>query len=299
MAEFFHWLFTLNPTTGWPEWLAYDFQRNAFAALLLMAPLAGLLGVNVLTLRMGFFSDAVAHSAIVGVAVGFMLAAALPAGEAGDYHTYARWSLLLTAAAVAPLVLFIHRKASLAKDTTIAVVMAGAVSVGLILVHQLGRQELLSQFFWGDVLLIDPHEDLPVLAVLLGLGVGFSLLTYNRGLMVGLSRTMAEAGGVRADRFELLFSILLAVSVASMIRLVGLLVVTAMLIVPAATGRNLARSAGGLLRWSVLVAVVSGALGLIASGYSGKWPTGATVVLASCLLFALSLPLAGRHKRVN
>jgi zinc transport system permease protein len=144
----------------------------------------------------------------------------------------------------------------------------------------------LHDYLFGSDALLD-GQDLAVLAASTLLALLLVGLFANRLLLVAVSRPLAQARGVAVARHEFLLIVVLALVVAVGVRAIGLLLVNAMLIVPAATSRNLARSLGGLFWGSVLVALVSGLAGLFLSPLFG-FAEGPAIVAASVVLFAAS-----------
>lgn len=259
------------------ECLEPRFMRRALLALLLLTPMTSMLGVQVTLFRMAFFSDAVGHSAFAGVALGLLLGA--PPDTA----------MLVFGVAVGLAVMAVQRTSGLSADTAIGIIFSAVVAFGLAVVSRAsGLARQMGQFLYGDILTVGDGE-LAALALLLGLLLLFELTGWNRLLFMALSPVTARVQGVRTAFWHYLFAGLLALVVMFSVRAVGVLLMTALLVVPAASARNLARSAGGMFWWSLVVGVSSGAAGLIFSAQ--PWlatSSGATIVLVACAWFALS-----------
>ena len=259
------WLFSLAshfPLDG----MDMRFMQQALIALVLLAPMTAALGVQVVHYRMAFFSDAVGHSAFAGVATGLVLGV--------DPHL----SMPLFGLAVGLIIMFMQRFSALPSDTVI------------------GRD--LQQFLYGDSLTMT-ETDIVWLCGLFLLFVLFELLAFNRLLYAGTSGIIARAHRVPVALFEYLFAALLALVVMFSVWGVGVLLVTAMLTVPAASARNFARSAGGMFWWAILVGTSSAVAGLALSvqPWMGT-ATGATIILVSCLWFLASVVAASvRNER--
>ncbi|WP_294557700.1 metal ABC transporter permease [uncultured Mailhella sp.] len=280
------WLFSLAshfPLDG----MDMRFMQQALVALVLLAPMTAALGVQVVHYRMAFFSDAVGHSAFAGVAIGLVLGV--------DPHL----SMPLFGLAVGLLIMFMQRFSALPSDTVIGVVFSAVVAGGLAVVSRnntIARD--LQQFLYGDILTMT-ETDIVWLCGLFLLFVLFEFLAFNRLLYAGTSGIIARAHRVPVAFFEYLFSALLALVVMFSVWGVGVLLVTAMLTVPAASARNFARTAGGMFWWAIVVGTSSAVAGLALSvqPWMGT-ATGATIILVSCFWFLMSVVAASvRNER--
>ncbi len=278
----------------WPfGWSQHPFMLNALIECALLVPICAAMGVKVVNFRMAFFSDAIAHSAFAGVAFGFLLNElfALRGG-----HFDPRIALICLGVLVGLGIAFVRRRTDLSNDTVIGVFFSTVVALGIAVITASGsRTSRFQQYLYGDILLLDA-ADLAITAILALIVAAFMLLSFNRLTLIGLNAELAHSRGVPVRLYDYLFSLLLALVVTVSIRTAGILLVTAMLIVPAAAARNMARDVGGMFRWALVIGLVSGVTGTIAS-YSyflQDVSTGAVIVLASAVLFALSFFLARR-----
>lgn len=257
------------------------FMQRALVALVLLAPMCAAMGVQVVNFRMAFFSDAISHSAFAGVALGLLLGLDV------------RFSTALLGLAVGLGIVAVGRRSSLSTDTVIGVFFSAVVAFGLAVVSRdrnVARD--LQRFLYGDILTIGDGEILCLAALAAVLGV-FQTLGYNRLLYIGLNPVLAEVHGVRVTAYRYAFAALLSLVVVFAVWTVGVLLVTALLLVPAAAARNLARSAGTMFWWALLVGSTSAVAGLLISAQpSVATATGATVVLCSVAWFVVSLPAA-------
>ena len=253
------------------------FMQQALLGLLLLTPLAAVLGVEVINFRMAFFSDAIGHSAFAGVALGLILA------------VNPRLSMPLFGVLVGLAVMVVRRKSNLSADTAIGIVFSAVVAFGLAVVSRAsGVARDMQQFLYGDILTISEGEIAFLGLLFLGMLL-FQAVGYNRLLAIALNPVMARVHGIRVALWQYLFAGLLALVVMFSVWAVGVLLVTAMLIVPAATARNLARTAGGMFWWALLAGISSGFAGLTLSAQD--WlatSSGATIILVSCCWFAAS-----------
>lgn len=263
------------------EWAQYDFMWQALLAVLLLAPLLALLGCLVITNQMAFFSEAMGHSALTGLALGAVLGLADPAVTITGF------------AVVLALAMFLLRRYSaVPPDTSIALVMAFVVALGVVLLSRGGGFARYSRYLIGDILTVTPRE-VGGLAVLALVVLALWCVLFNAFFFVSLNRSLAASRGLPASLLEAFFSVLVAVVVAVSIPWVGLLVINSMLILPAATARNLARNTRAYVVGAVVISLLSGLLGLICS-YYWNTATGATIVLWACGFFAVSMVVRKR-----
>jgi zinc transport system permease protein len=274
MTELLLYLASLFPMDG----MNMHFMQQALVALILLAPMTATLGVQVVHYRMAFFSDAVGHSAFAGVAIGLLL----------GIHPHI--SMPLFGLAVGLGIMFMQRFSALPSDTVIGVIFSAVVAAGLAVVSRnntIARD--LQQFLYGDILTVT-ENDLHWLILLFAAFILFQIFAFNRLLYAGTSNIIAKAHRIPVALYEYLFAALLALVVMFSVWGVGVLLVTALLIVPAASARNLATTAGGMFWWAIAVSVSSAILGLVLSVQSWmNTAVGATIILISCLWFILSI----------
>lgn len=259
------------------EWLQMEFMQQALVALLLLVPMTGMMGVQVINFRMAFFSDAISHSTFAGVALGLILSIS------------PHWSMPIFGLMVGFSIIACQRLSYLDNDTLIGVFFSGIMAVGLALVSRekaLARD--LQRFLYGDVLTITKEEIL-LLMVLTAILFVFQFFAYNRMLYIGLNPMLANVHRVRVKFYQYAYAGLLSLVVVSAVNAVGVLLVTAMLMIPAATARNLAKTAGSMFWWSLLLSLLSAVSGLYISTQEwARTATGATVVLVAFIFFMVS-----------
>jgi zinc transport system permease protein len=272
------WLYHLVGRAVPLECMQDQFMQQALVGLVLLAPMCAAMGVQVVNFRMAFFSEAISHSAFAGVAIGLLLAIDV------------RLSMIALALLIGVAITAVGRRSSLSIDTVIGVFFAAVIAFGLAIVSRerhIARQ--LQMFLYGDILTIGDAE-IVWEAVLFTALMAFQAVGYNRMLYVGLNSVLASAHRVRTRAYQYVFAALLALVVIFSVWAVGVFLVTAMLIVPAATARNLARSAGGMFWWAMVVSVSSAVAGLVISAQSwAHTATGATIILCASAWFAVSL----------
>jgi zinc transport system permease protein len=258
----------------------YEFMRLAFWAVLLITPLFGIMGTMVVDNKLAFFSDALGHSALTGIALGVLL---------GVQDTTV--SMVLFALLFAYLLNRIMRSGLASNDTLISVFSSTAMALGLALLSRSGQFARFSSYLIGDILTIH-REDLTLLIIVFGGIFLFWAFFYNQLLAISVNRTMAATKGVHVRLIETLFLLAVAVVVTVSIKWVGILLINSLLILPAAAARNVAKNVRQYHFLSVLFSLSAGLIGLFAS-YPLGISTGPAIVLTCAVLF-FSTYLLGR-----
>jgi zinc transport system permease protein len=230
---------------------------------------------------MAFFSAALGQAAITGVAIGLLLGEPLNAPYGGMFG----FCLLATLGMV-----YVKRHATLPPDTLIGVFHALTLGLGLCLLVALTRQFNVHQVesvLFGSLLTVTDAD----LLLLIGVGLFVAVLLvreYNHLLLDSLSPPLAAVSGAEPAYLEYFFALLLTLAIVASLKIIGALLVEALVVVPAAAARNVAHGARSYLIWSVAVAFLGGAGGL---GVSTRFlvPTGGAVVLAVSAIFFLTL----------
>lgn len=253
-----------------------SFMKNALLALLLLTPLLALLGTMAVNKRMAFFSDALGHSALAGVGIGVLLGVSNVSLVLVVFGIC--WALLITR---------INRTGGSSSDTTISVFSSAGIALGLLILSGSGKYSKYSSILVGDILAITPG-DILFLAIALAVGLALWIMLYNKLLLTAINPQLAQSRGIATKAVEYSFVILVAVAVMLSIRWVGVLLINALLILPAAAARNIARSAAQHALFSVLISLFSGIAGLCAA-VPLDTSVGAAVVLCAAVCYALSL----------
>ena len=260
------------------EWLHYTFMKNALLAILLITPLFGMLGTMAVDNRMAFFSDALGHSALTGIAIGVVLGI-------GNQMV----SMLVFGILWAVLIAFVKHNSKMSADTIISVFSSTSIALGLVILARGGAFAKYSGYLVGDVLSVTPGDLLALLLTLIATAVVWVLL-FNPLLLTSVNAPLAQSRGVRAKLTEYAFTVLVAVAVMMSIRWVGVMLINSLLILPAAASRNMARNAAWYMRLSVLIALCCGVAGLVLSYYLNT-SAGAAIVLCAAAVYFATLPL--------
>ncbi len=260
------------------ECLQAGFMQQAMVGLILLAPMAAAMGVQVVNFRMSFFSDAISHSAFAGVALGLI------------FSINPHWTMPVFGLLVGLGIMAVQHKTTLSSDTIIGVFFSAVIAFGLAVVSRdrsVARD--MQRFLYGDILTISNNDIIWLIALFIAFMI-FQALSYNRLLYIGLNSTLAKAHSIRVATYQYYFAGLLALIVMFSVWAVGVLLVTALLIVPAAAARNFARSAGSMFWWSLIISITSAIAGLIISAQDwATTATGATIILVACFWFIISV----------
>lgn len=265
------------------EMLHWDFMKNAMLALLLMAPLFGLLSTMIVTGRMSFFSDALGHSAFTGIAIGAVFGIAAPT-----------WAATAFSVAFALLFSWVKSRSNQAADTLIGVFSSTAVALGIFAATLNGGSfTKYNQYLIGDILSVTPQEIGALALVLLGVAV-FWILFANRLTLTSIHPQLASSRGIPVGFSQTAFIAAIAVVVTLSISSVGLLILNSLLVLPGASARNVSRNLRQYHGFSVLFALMSGIAGLTVSYYLGC-SAGAAISLILALIFGITFSFRGRR----
>ena len=264
------------------EWTEFAFMKNALLAILLITPLFGLVGTMIVNNKLSFFSDALGHSALTGIALGVLLGM--------DNYLL---SMLGFALVFAVGICAVLRSRVSSADTIIGVFSSTGMALGIVLLSASGGFAKFSAYLIGDILTVQASE-LKWLLLLLVVVVLLWQFFFNRFLLASLNTDLAPTKGIPTGVYQLAFMVVVAVLVTATIKWVGILLISSLLVLPAAGARNIARSMRGYHFWSIGIALVSGVAGLILSYYAGT-AAGGTIVLVAAGIFFVTF-LLGRRR---
>ena len=267
-----YWLCELFPI----EMLQWDFMKNALLAVLLMAPLFGLVSTMIVTGRMSFFSDALGHSAFTGIAIGCICGVAAPT-----------WVAVLFSVGFALLFSFVRSRSNQAADTLIGVFSSTAVALGIFIATMGGGSfTKYNKYLIGDILSVTPSE-IGMLAIVLVCVLAFWVIYSNKLILSSVHPQLASSRGYSTFIVQTAFTTLVAVVVTLAISWVGLLILNSLLILPGAASRNIAKNMRQYHFYAVLFALIASIAGLCISYFLGS-SAGAAICLVLAILFTLS-----------
>ncbi|MFT0520603.1 metal ABC transporter permease [Pseudomonas faucium] len=265
-----------------PEALAYGFVINALLAGLMIGPVLGGLGTLVVVKRFAFFSEAVGHAALTGVAIGILL------GEpyTGPYGSLFGYCLLFG------IVLnFLRNRTGLSPDTLIGVFLSVSLALGASLLLMLAGKinvHILENVLFGSVLTVS-GQDLVVLGIVAVLVLALALPLYNRIMLASFNPQLAAVRGVAVKTLDYLFVVLVTLVTVASVKVIGAILVGALLVIPAAAARLVSQSLKGFFFIAVLIATLSTLFGiLLPIMFDLPVPSGAAIILVAGICFALA-----------
>ncbi|PSW17633.1 metal ABC transporter permease [Photobacterium sanctipauli] len=264
------------------ESFAYGFVVNALLASLLIGPLLGGLGTLVIAKRLAFFSEAVGHAAMTGIAIGILL------GEPTDNPVV---SLFCFAMVFALLLHYVRNRTQVPYDTLVGVFLAVALAGGAALLMYVARQinvHLLENVLFGSILTVK-DADIYLLGLSTILILIFFLPTFNRMLLTCISPDLARVRGYRTTLYDYLFVIMITLITIAAVKIIGAVLVGALLLIPGATARMISHDMGTFVRRAAGISTVSCVLGtLIPMEMGWAVPSGAAIILLCASFFLLA-----------
>jgi manganese/iron transport system permease protein len=259
----------------------HAFMRNAFAAIVLVGVVCGIVGVFVILRGLAFMGDAIAHAVFPGVVISYVLG--------GNFLVGA----IVAATIVSLAIGFVTQSGLLRNDTAIGVFFVGAFALGVAIIStQRSYARDITNLLFGSILGVS-QEDL-ALTALVGCGVLFTLWLFRREIVtISFDRTFAQSHGLNLWAWDQIFLLLLSLTIVISLQTVGNVLVLAMLVTPAATARLLTVQLGPMIAASALIGAVSGIAGLYVSYYQGV-SSGASIVLVATAIFLAMFLFAPR-----
>jgi zinc transport system permease protein len=278
-------------SAGWlPQAFTYAFVVNALFCALLIGPLLGGLGAFVVTKRLAFFSQAIGQAALTGVALGLLLGEAGPTPYGSLFGFCALFALALN---------YTRQRTRLPSDTVIAVFLSVSLASGACLLLALAGKadaHLLDAVLFGSVLTVNDTD----IAVLLGVGLVTAgvLSWHGNGLaLASFQPDLAAVRGVRVVWLEYVFIMLITLVTVAAVKIIGAILVEALMVIPAAAARQFCRSLRGFVVWSAALCTFSCVVGIVLP-MQLDWPvpSGGAVILTAAVLFFASLAFRRKEK---
>lgn len=265
------------------EFIDYAFMKNALIAIILVTPVFAILGTMIVNNKMAFFSDALGHSALTGIALGMVLGI-----------SNMNISMILFAVIFALLLNYVKNKTNYGADTIISVFSSIAIALGLAMLAQSGNFNKYSSYLVGDILSISNTEILYLFLAFIAV-IAFWYLMFNKLNVTSINTTLARSRGVNTKTIDNVFAVLIAIIVMISIRFIGILLINSLLILPAASSRNVSKNMRTYHLFAVIFSLFSGITGLIIS-YYWNIPTGPMIVLISGLIYFITFGLKKKIK---
>ncbi|CEO40701.1 metal ABC transporter permease [Photobacterium kishitanii] len=258
---------------------SYAFMVNAIVAALLLGPLLGGLGTLVIAKRLAFFSEAVGHAALTGIALGVLL------GEPPENPFIGLFSFCMI---FALLLHFVRNRTNVPYDTLVGVFLALALAVGAALLMYVARKiniHMLENVLFGSILTVT-DQDLWVLAISCSLIIVLLIPTFNRILLTCISPDIARVRGYTTNFYDYLFVMMITLVTIASVKIVGAVLVGALLLIPGATARLLTKNMGSFVLLSALLATISCVIGtILPMELKLPVPSGAAIIIVSAIFF--------------
>lgn len=258
------------------EFISYPFMQNALVAILLITPAFAILGTMIVNNKMAFFSDALGHSALTGIAIGMVLGI-----------TNINIGMIIFAIVFALLLNYVKNKTTYGADTIISVFSSIAIALGLAILAQSGNFNKYSSYLVGDILSISNSEILYAFIATIAV-ITFWYFTFNKLNVISINSTLAKSKGINVKKIDNIFVVLIAIMVMISIRWVGILLINSLLILPAASSRNIAKNMRTYHLFAIIISMFSGIAGLIISYYFNIG-AGPMIVLISGTIYFVTL----------
>ena len=268
MSVVYNFIETIIPFS----FMQYTFMKNAFIAILLVSPIFAILGTMIVNKKMAFFSDALGHSALTGIALGMLLGI-----------TNINISMIIFAIIFALVLNLVKSKTTYGADTIISVFSSIAIALGLAILAKSGDFNKYSSYLVGDILSITTTELIYLFFAFI-LILAFWFLMFNKLNAISINPVLAKSKGINVKLVENIFAMAIAIMVMISIRWIGILLINSMMILPAASSRNISTNMRNYHGYAVIFALVSGITGLIISYYANV-PTGPMIVIISGIIY--------------
>lgn len=266
-----------------PTAFEHPFMLRGLISALIVGPMLGSIGSLIIAKRMVFFSQTISHASLTGVALGLLLGEA-PGETYGGLYGF---TLL-----VALLMLYVRNRTRTAPDTIVGVVLAQTLGLGVVSLVMVTKQFNVHQveaILFGSLITIT-EKDIFVLMLSALLCGTVLVLIYNHSMLIGLNPVIAKAQGINTVFLEYLFVAVITVVIVASLKIIGALLVLALIVIPSAAAQNIFNNLLGFFWCSVIFATTSAVGGLVLSAIY-TIPIGAAIVLIASILFYLSLIL--------
>jgi zinc transport system permease protein len=262
---------------------SYAFVINGFLCAFVVGPLLGGIGTMVVIKRMAFFSQAIGNAALTGVAIGVVI---------GESYTAPYMSMFSFCILFALLLNFSKNRTKMSSDTLIGVFLSISLAVGattLLWVSARVNTHILDTVMFGSILTVN-DTDMNVLLITALITALVALPLYNQMLLASLNPSLAHVRGINVRLLEYVFVLLVTILTVACVKIVGAVLVEALLLIPAAAARNLNRTIRGFVVWSVIFSTVSCVVGIYAPM---RWdlpvPSGGAIILTAAMIFLTTM----------
>lgn len=262
----------------------YAFMQRAFVTALLIGLLCPAIGTYVVLRKLAFIGDGIAHASFAGIVIAYL--------RGVDYYAGAGVVAVLTALGIG----FVHRKGRIALDTAIGVLFTGAFALGIFLMSRQKSYSVdLQSFLFGDILSVSRGDVVMIVVLALIVAVVTALL-YRSLLYTSFDPIVAQAAGINAPLIEYVLLVLVALTIIISLQAVGIVLVAALLVTPAAAAYQLTIRFHTMMAIAAVLGAICAVGGLYAS-YFLQSSSGATIVLAATVLFFFAMGAKALRRR--
>lgn len=264
------------------DFITYDFMKNALIAIVLLCPLFAILGTMIVNNKMAFFSDALGHSALTGIAIGMIF---------GISNNIA---MVIFAIIFSILLNLVKHKTTYGADTIISVFSSIAIALGLAILAGVGNFNKYSSYLIGDILGIS-QEEIIYLAIAFVIILLVWIFLFNKIHTISINTSIAKSKGINVLLIDNIFVISIAIIVMLSIKWIGILLINSLLILPAASSRNIAKNMRQYHLFAIIISLISGIAGVLVSYYINI-PTGPAIVILSGIIYFITFILKNKVK---
>jgi zinc transport system permease protein len=261
----------------------YEFVVNGFLCAFIVGPLLGGIGTMVVVKRMAFFSQAVGNAALTGVAIGVIIGESYTAPYVSMFSFCILFGLFLN---------FAKQNTKMSSDTLIGVFLSISLAIGatvLLWVSARVNTHILDTVMFGSILTVNDTDISVLLATTIVTGA-VAIPLYNQMLIASLNPSLAHVRGINVRLLEYAFVLLVTILTVACVKIVGAVLVEALLLIPAAASRNLNRTTRGFVMWSIAFSTVSCIAGVyIPMRFDLPLPSGGAIILAAALIFLVTM----------
>ena len=261
----------------------YAFVVNGFLCAFVIGPLLGGIGTMVVAKRMAFFSQAIGNAALTGVAIGVII---------GESYTAPYMSMFSFCILFGLLLNFAKNNTKMSSDTLIGVFLSVSLAIGattLLWVSAKVNTHILDTVMFGSILTVD-DTDITVLLVTTLITAAIALPLYNQMVLASLNPSLAHVRGIKVKLLEYVFVLLLTILTVACVKIIGAVLVEALLLIPAAASRNLNRSVRGFVLWSIAFSTISCVVGVWAPmRFDLPVPSGGAIILTAASIFLVTM----------
>lgn len=266
-----------------PDSFKYGFVINAIICALLIGPILGAIGTMVVAKKMAFFSEAVGHAAMTGIAIGVIL---------GEPFNAPYISLFTYCILFGLLINYTKNRTKMSSDTLIGVFLAMSIALGgSLLIYVSGRvnAHALESILFGSILTVN-DTDIYILIVVSTIIILLLIPFLNKMLLASFNPSLAAVRGVNVKLIEYVFIVIVTVITIASVKIIGSILVEALLLIPAASAKNLSKSIKSFVSYSIIFSLISCLLGIyLPIHFNISIPSGGAIILIASTIFLITI----------